>query len=471
MTIEQIKAMIEEALKKFSAQNDENEKLAQQFKTLTQKHEDLQTKFDKLKEGGDVEGMKKLVESLAEVQSEMSDLRSKQKPAIAAVTDEQQKNALRLVAQKAIGAFIKTKDGKEGDQFFKFIRENAEIQLKEMGLNIQLKSKHTPEQVKTLNLTVAAQGGMAVAEILASDIMHYAREFSPILTHIGYKPSLTRDYRQVIEISYPSVQEGIENVAGTTIPETSTSEFVEIKSNVFKMNMKPRITDEAMRGSDLDIYADLVNQMGVSSGIYLAAQVLFGNGIGKNCRGILSSKRVDITATTGQSWKPTLGAGRRDSDFYPVVKTGISGAIGADSNAIVNWVIDTCNKLPTMYLGKAAWYMNRNTKGIFEKVKDADGRPLFMYEYIEGLPGKRLVLNGYPVIIDDTMPNVAANSTFAIFGDLSQAFLLNNGDIDKLLLDPYTVDGCTVVKMDKEFFEIIGKSDAILVCAATANAG
>jgi HK97 family phage major capsid protein len=415
--------------------------------------------------------MKKLAESLEEIQSQMSDLRSKQKPAISAVTDEQQQLALKLVAQKSIASFFKGKQGNSIDSFFTFVKDHAEQQIKELGINIQFKSKYTPEQIKTLNLTTAAQGGMAVAEILARDIMDYAREFSPVLENIGRKPSMTRNFRQLVRISYPSVQEGIENVAGTAIPETSTSEFAEVKSNEFKLNMSPRITDEAMYGSDIDLYNDLVTQMGEDAGIYLAAQVLFGNGTGKNCRGILSSNRVNITATTGESWKPTLGVGRRSSDYYPVAKTGVSGAIGADSNAIVNFVIDTCNKLPTKYLKNAKWYMNRQTKGLFEKTKDADGKPLFMYSYIEGLPGMRLVLNGFPVVIDDTLPNVAANSLFAIFGDLSQAFYINNGDIDKLLLDPYTAPGCTKVIMDKEMFEMVGKSDAILVCAATANAG
>jgi HK97 family phage major capsid protein len=383
----------------------------------------------------------------------MSDLRSKQKPSIVAVSSEDQKKALRLVAQKAIGSYVKGNKATAGEDFFKYIAD------------------HAAEQVKTLNLTNPADGGLAVAEILARDIMEYAREFSPILENIGRKPSITRNYRQLIKISYPSVQEGIENVAGTAIPETTTSDFVEIKSRVFKINMKPRITDEAMYGADIDLYNDLITQMGEEAGIYMAAQVLFGNGTGKNCRGILSSNRVNITNTTGESWKPTLGVGRRNSDFYPAMRTGVSGAIGADSNAIVNFVIDTCNRLPTKYLKNAKWYINRNTKGIFEKVKDTHGRPLFMYDYVEGLPGKQLVLNGYPVVIDDTMPNVAANSTFAIFGDLSKAFYINNGSIDKLLLDPYTVDGCTVVKMDKEMFEMVGHSDAILVCAATTNNG
>lgn len=471
MTLDELKELVTKATENFMAQKAENEKLSGSFNTLSKKHDELQSMFDKLKEGGDSDGMKKLAETLDEIQSEMSDLRTKQRPAIAAVSNEDQQRALKLVAQKAIGSYVKGNKANTGEDFFKFIQEHAEQQIKELGINIQFKSKYSAEQVKTLNLTTAAQGGMAVAEILARDIMDYAREFSPVLENIGRKPAMTRNYRQLIKISYPSVQEGIENVAGTVIPETTTSEFVEIKSRVFKLNMKPRITDEAMYGADIDLYNDLVTQMGEEAGIYLAAQVLFGDGTDKNCRGILSSNRVDITATTGQSWKPTLGAGRRSSDFYPVSKTGVSGSLGADSDAIVDWVIDTCNKLPTKYLRNARFYMNRTTKGLFEKVKDLDGKPLFMYDYVEGLPGRQLVLNGYPVVIDDTLPNVAANSLFGIFGDLSSAFYINNGDIDKLLLDPYSVDGCTVVKMDKEMFEMVGRSDSILVLAATANAG
>lgn len=450
---EELKALITKATENFTAQKAENEKLQAKFDAIALKHDALMTEFDKMKENGSAADIKAAVDKIGELESEMSDLRSKQRPAIQTVSAEDQRKALKLVAQKAIGSYIQGKEANTAVDFFKFIEENATLQL------------------KTLNITTPAQGGMAVAEILASDIMEYAREFSPVLTQIGYKTSLTRNYRQLVKISYPSVQEGIENVAGTAIPETTTSEFVEVKSRPFKLSMKPRITDEAMYGTDIDLYSDLVSQMGEEAGIYLAAQVLYGNGTGKNCRGILSSNRVDITATTGQSWKPTLGAGRRPSDFYPVAKTGVSGSLGADANAVVNYVVDVCNKLPTKYLGKAKWYMNRNTKGLFEKLKDTQGRPLFMYDYIEGMTGRQFLINGYPVVVDDTLPNVAANSSFAIFGDLSRAFYLNNGDIDKMLLDPYTVDGCTVVKMDKEMFEMVGASDAILVCAATANAG
>lgn len=447
----ELQALLQKATDNFVAIKAENDKLQAQFVELDKKYTGLNEAFDKLKEAGDSEGMKKLAEQLTEMQSEMSDLRSKQRPAIQAVDTKEQKEAITTVARKAVGAFLKSKKGSQENDFFDFVKNHAEMQL------------------KTLNITTPAQGGLAVAEILSMEVLDYAREFSPIVSQVAFKPAITRNYRQLIKVTYPSVQEGIENVAGTVIPETTTQTYVEVKSKEFKLNAKPRITDEAMYGTDIDVYADLIQSLGEEIGIYLAAQILYGDGTDKNCRGILSSNRVNITNLTGESFKPTLGAGARLPNFYPVFPTGVSGSIGADDVAIVDFVIDVCNTLPTRYLNGARWYMNRKTKGIFEKVRDAQDRPIFVYDYVQGLPGRQLMLNGYPVVIDDTLPDVAANSLFAIFGRLDLAFAMNNGDIDKMLLDPYTVDGCTVVKMDKEFFEMVQRSDAILICAATAN--
>jgi len=131
----------------------------------------------------------------------------------------------------------------------------------------------------------------------------------------------------------------------------------------------------------------------------------------------------------------------------------------------VDFIIKAMAKLPRKYRQNAKWYMNENTKVMLELVRDANNLPIFRADYRTG----EFVLNGKPVVIDDTMPNVAANSLFAMYGDLSKAFMMNNGDIDKMLVDPYSEDGCTVIKMDKEFFEMVGHSDAIIVCCATTN--
>ena len=207
------------------------------------------------------------------------------------------------------------------------------------------------------------------------DVMDYAREFSPVAQMVMMKAGMTRDYRQMIKITYPGVSEGIEAVAGTVPAETSTQEYTEVKSKEFKLYAQPRITNEALFGTDINVYGDLLVCLGEEIGIYLASQLLYGDGSGKNARGILSSNRVDITNLTGESFKPTLtptGAGARLPDFFPVFATGVAGAIGADDVAIVNYVIDITNALPTRYLQNAKWTMNRKTKGVFEKVRDAE---------------------------------------------------------------------------------------------------
>ena len=58
-----------------------------------------------------------------------------------------------------------------------------------------------------------------------------------------------------------------------------------------------------------------------------------------------------------------------------------------------------------------------------------------------------------------------------IFGDLSRAFAYAPGDIDQLLLDPYSKKGNLIVYVEKNFFEMVQRSDAILVIACTTNDG
>lgn len=436
MTPEELKAMLESANASIVEQKEINEAAAVKIKELEVKAESAIG-----------------AEEAEEIKNLISDLESKVKTPLSAVTAEDEQKALKSVVVKVTADWARGKQNGTAADLYKYVADKG------------------TEKFKALNITNADEGGRAIAEILSRDVIEYAREYSPILENVGRKSSMTRNYRELVLVSYPSVQEGIENVAGTSISETTTQEYKEVVSGTFKVNAKPRITDEAMYGTDIDIYGQLTSLLGREISIYLANQVLFGDGSAKSARGILSSNRVDITDTSGESFKPTLASNpdnARPADYYPVKATGVSGAIGADDTAIVDFVIDVANEFPTMYLGGAKWYMNRKTKGIFEKVRDSEGNPIFKMSYREG---GGVVLNGYPVIIDDTMPDVAADSTFAIFGNLGLAYAINDGDIDKMLIDPYTVDGCTVIKYDKEMFEMVQNSDAIIVCAATTNSG
>ena len=283
MTLEELKALIEKATANFEAQKKENETLTVAMKAQEEKFIQLKGDFDKLKEGGDQDQAKKMAKDLEDLANEISDLRSKHKEPITVVTQEQKQAIHDAVLKPVIGEWLKGKKNNTSPELFKFIEQQG------------------VERFKTLNITNADEGGRAVAEILSRDVIEYAREYSPVLSQVGRKPSMTRNFRELVLVTYPSVQEGIENVAGVAVAETTTQEYKEVKSKEFKVNAKPRITDEAMYGADMDLYGDLVRLLGREVAIYLAAQVLYGNGTGKNARGILSSNRVDITDGTGKS--------------------------------------------------------------------------------------------------------------------------------------------------------------------------
>lgn len=446
---EKLKELLEKAQANFNEQREKNEALTKQIADLQGK---LDTVTEQMKTGVDAGQLQTKMEELVE---EISDLRSKYRAPASVITDDQQKKAIHDVVMKSFGAFMKKNKGTQGDVV--------------EGLTQEIEN-----QVKTLNLSTPAQGGYAVMEVLSMDVLDHAREFSPIVQQIMLKSDMTRDYRQLIKITYPSIAEGIEAVAGTVPAETSTQTYAEVKSKVFKLYAQPRITNEALYGADINVYQDLITTLGEEIGIYLAAQILYGDGTDLNARGILSSNRVDITDTTGKSWLPTLtptGVGARPSDYFPALGTGVSGDFGADDVARVNFLIDAEAALPTRYLVNAKWYMNRKTLARWKKVRFDDGKPALVWDYIDGTRGRVPLLNGYPVVIDDTMPDVAANSTPMIFGDLSRAFAYAPGDIDQLLLDPFTKKGNLIIYVEKSFFEMVQRSDAILVIACTTNDG
>ena len=446
---EKLKELLEKAQANFNEQREKNEALTKQIADLQGK---LDNVTEQMKNGVDAGQLQTKMEDLVE---EISDLRSKYRAPASVITDEQQKKAIHEVVMKSFGAFMKKNKGTQGDVV--------------EGLTQEIEN-----QVKTLNLSTPAQGGYAVMEVLSMDVLDHAREFSPIVQQIMLKSDMTRNYRQLIKITYPSIAEGIEAVAGTVPAETSTQTYAEVKSKVFKLYAQPRITNEALYGADINVYQDLITTLGEEIGIYLAAQILYGDGTDLNARGILSSNRVDITDATGKSWLPTLtptGAGARPSDYFPALGTGVSGDFGADDVARVNFLIDAEAALPTRYLVNAKWYMNRKTLARWKKVRFDDGKPALVWDYIDGTRGRVPLLNGYPVVIDDTMPDVAANSTPMIFGDLGRAFAYAPGDIDQMLLDPYTKKGNLIVYVEKSFFEMVQRSDAILVIATTTNDG
>ena len=67
------------------------------------------------------------------------------------------------------------------------------------------------------------------------------------------------------------------------------------------------------------------------------------------------------------------------------------------------------------YRNGAVWIMNDNTAGVVAQMLDGTGRPLWQPSVTENEPDRLL---GYPVLTDEAMPDIAANSFPVIFGNL-----------------------------------------------------
>lgn len=112
-----------------------------------------------------------------------------------------------------------------------------------------------------------------------------------------------------------------------------------------------------------------------------------------------------------------IATGDNTNDFKSIVST-VKTATATSSNAIT--YADILNlkakvKAPYNQIGRASFVMASSTKDALIGLVDKNGRPLYIESMSAGVPDK---LFGYPVVIDDAMPEIAAQANVMLFGDL-----------------------------------------------------
>jgi HK97 family phage major capsid protein len=79
--------------------------------------------------------------------------------------------------------------------------------------------------------------------------------------------------------------------------------------------------------------------------------------------------------------------------------------------------------------------MNSKTAGAVRKMKDADGRFMWSDGLAAAEPAR---LMGYPVLICEDMPDVAANAYPIAFGDFKSAYTIAERPDLRILRDPFS---------------------------------
>lgn len=111
-----------------------------------------------------------------------------------------------------------------------------------------------------------------------------------------------------------------------------------------------------------------------------------------------------------------ISTGDNTNDFKSILST-VKSATAASSSAITYAdIINLKSKVKAPYnqVGRAVFVMASSTKDALIGLVDKNGRPLYIESMSAGVPDKLL---GYPVVIDDAMPEIAAKASVMLFGD------------------------------------------------------
>lgn len=199
-------------------------------------------------------------------------------------------------------------------------------------------------------------------------------------------------------------------------PETTTGKFKPFTYNTGEIYVNPSATQQMLDDSEINLESWLLGEIDNEIALQEGKAFLTGDGVNKPT-GLLTYIEGNANAS-----KHPYGA-------IKVVKSGNANEITADA------LIDLVYALPAAYASNAGFVMNRNTLATLRKLKDGQGNYLWQPSLVAGQPSTLL---GYKVTELVDMPDVAANTTPVLFGDLAQGYMVLDRVGVRVLRDPYT---------------------------------
>jgi HK97 family phage major capsid protein len=199
-------------------------------------------------------------------------------------------------------------------------------------------------------------------------------------------------------------------------PETETSNLEMIKPNWGELYAYPMLTQQMLDFSIVDVQGFIINEVGNKFGEDQGAAFISGDGV-KKPRGIL-----DFPYTADADGARPFGTFR----FLPSLD-----AATIKEDALLKIVFD----LKRGYRQGSTWLLNSTTAGQLMMMKDGLGRFIWQTSLQEGQPD---MLLGYPVAIDDFMPDVEGGAIPILFGNFKKGFMIVDFPTLLTLRDPYT---------------------------------
>lgn len=265
---------------------------------------------------------------------------------------------------------------------------------------------------KALNTAIAGEGGYLVDPQTAETIRSVLSTTASIRAVANVVAVEATSFDVLVD--HTDVGHGWATESGP-LSETDTPVIDRISIPLHELSALPKASQRLLDDSAFDVEGWLAGRIADKFARAEAAAFVSGDGVDKP-RGFLTHPSVD----NGVWVWGNLG----------YVPTGVAGAIAGPDP-----IVDLVYALGAQYRANGTFVMNSKTAGTIRKMKDADGRFLWSDGLAAGEPAR---LMGYPVLIAEDMPDIAAGANAIAFGDFHAGYTVAERPDLRVLRDPYS---------------------------------
>lgn len=305
--------------------------------------------------------------------------------------------------------------------------QNNENEYKRAFLNYingraNAKDKELLEQ-RAIISGVDKQGGYLVPKEFQTQILEKLQEQTAVR---AYATTIKTQSERLIPIGIDTPEFGWIDELGT-YPETSVSDFGQVKLGAHKTGGVIVVSREILQDAFIDVEKYIIDKM--VKGIANTEDKAFINGDGnKKPTGLITSASV--------------------------------GVIAASTSAItVAELIKLKYSVPASYRKNAVWVISDSFASAVENLLDKDGYRIWQPSMSENTPDRLL---GYPVVYDKNMDGLEAGKIPALFGDLSFYTIADRGEIFvQVLKETEAKRGAIGILVDKRVDGILTDTNAV----------
>lgn len=206
--------------------------------------------------------------------------------------------------------------------------------------------------------------------------------------------------------------------------ETTNAKYAAIEILAEEMEIEPWAYNESLEDADFDIESDIVEEAGIGFGEAEADAFINGTGV-KKPRGIL---KYPMVANASYAWGKV-----------GYVLSGGAGVFAASNPG--DKIIDFLHSLKSIYRTDAQLLMADTSLAKLRQIKDGSGH-FYLFQPDPTGQFSGLVL-GTPVVIDDNMPVIEANSYSIAYANFKRAYRIVDRKGITLIRDNLTTKGTT----------------------------